>query len=130
VAVLAPDAYGGYKDVHEAWAAGVLAVGAWPAAAGAEGPHKPPGLQDLWDERASIMQFEGGLSRPAAEQAAWRALLTMGVCPMTSVLAPAAHYSTICASEKDEPADNTGTSRCEHAALPTHPLAQGTTSYG
>ena len=76
VAVLAPEAYGGYKDANEAWMAGVLAVGAWPtAAAEAEGPHRPPALQDLWDERASIMQFDGGLSRPAAEQAAWRSLL-------------------------------------------------------
>jgi len=76
VAVLEPAAYGGYKDVNEAWMVGVLAVSAWPtAAAGAEGPHRSPALQDLWDERASIMQFDGGLSRPAAEQAAWRSLL-------------------------------------------------------
>jgi len=33
VAVLPAAAYGGYKDVNEAWAAGVLAVGAGPAAA-------------------------------------------------------------------------------------------------
>src|SRR5207249_1496796 len=31
VAVLPPEAYGGYKDVNEAWAAGVLQLGAWPA---------------------------------------------------------------------------------------------------
>ena len=37
VAVLEPAAYGGYKDVSEAWAAGVLAVGAGPAAAAAGG---------------------------------------------------------------------------------------------
>src|SRR5437773_1705847 len=33
VAVLPAAAYGGYKDVNEAWAAGVLAVGVGPAAA-------------------------------------------------------------------------------------------------
>jgi hypothetical protein len=44
-AVLPPAAYGGYKDVKEAWRAGVLAVAAWPtAAAGAERPHRSPAL--------------------------------------------------------------------------------------
>jgi hypothetical protein len=32
VAYLPVEAYGGYKDVNEAWAAGVLQVGEWPAA--------------------------------------------------------------------------------------------------
>ena len=34
VAVLPPPAYGGHKDVNEAWVAGTLAVSAWPAAGG------------------------------------------------------------------------------------------------
>ena len=44
VAVLAPAAYGGYKDMNEAWMAGVLTIGAWPTAeaAGAEGPRLRP----------------------------------------------------------------------------------------
>ena len=47
VAVLESTAYGGYKDVHEAWMAGVLRVGAWPAAAGdgPEGRKIPQNLQ-------------------------------------------------------------------------------------
>lgn len=34
VAFLPPEAYGGHKDVNEAWVAGVLTVGNWPAGAG------------------------------------------------------------------------------------------------
>jgi len=36
VAGLEPTAYGGYKDVNEAWMAGALTIGTWPAAV--EGP--------------------------------------------------------------------------------------------
>jgi DNA primase len=55
VAVLEPTAYGGYKDVSEAWAAGVLAVGAGPAAApGAEALAVPPHLREPWAERAAM----------------------------------------------------------------------------
>jgi len=32
VAVLEPATYGGHKDVNEAWIAGVMTVGDWPAA--------------------------------------------------------------------------------------------------
>ena len=39
VAGLEPAAYGGHKDVNEAWVAGTLAVSAWPAAA-AEGSQR------------------------------------------------------------------------------------------
>src|ERR1700675_3547916 len=45
VAVLPPAAYGGCKDVSEAWAAGVLAVG---EKLGREQPEK---LRELWEER-------------------------------------------------------------------------------
>lgn len=38
-------AYGGYKDVNEAWIADRLAVGAWPAAAGTEGLAMPEELR-------------------------------------------------------------------------------------
>ena len=41
VAVLEPAAYGGHKDVSAAWTAGVLVVGAGPAAAAAGGEVLP-----------------------------------------------------------------------------------------
>src|SRR2546425_8963349 len=44
VAVLPPAAYGRYKDVSEAWAAGVLTVDAGPAAAAGEGRAVPEEL--------------------------------------------------------------------------------------
>jgi len=55
--VLAPAAYGGYKDVNAAWAAGVLRVGAWPAAAGdgPEGRAIPQALQELGEERTALL---------------------------------------------------------------------------
>jgi hypothetical protein len=61
VAVLPPAAYGGYKDVNEAWAAGVLRVGVLPAAAGdgPEGQEIPQDLQELWEERTAIMAADG-----------------------------------------------------------------------
>ena len=40
VAVLPAAAYGGHKDASAAWAAGVLTVGAGPAAAGQEGAER------------------------------------------------------------------------------------------
>jgi hypothetical protein len=75
VAVLEPRAYGGYKDVHEAWLAGALTLGDGPVAlAGPTGRERPADLQDAWDERAAIMEYDGGLVRPVAAQAAWRCL--------------------------------------------------------
>ena len=53
VEVLEPTAYGGYKDVNEAWTVGVLTVGGWSAAA--QGRELPEELQELWQERAAIM---------------------------------------------------------------------------
>ena len=73
VAVLEPAAYGGYKDVNEAWMAGALTIGARPAAV--EGPQAlemPEDLRNAWAERAAIMECDGGLARPVAEHAAWR----------------------------------------------------------
>src|SRR6266851_6491563 len=60
VHVLEPAAYGGCKDVSEAWAAGVLAVGAVPA-----------DLHEAWAERAAIMVADGGLPPADAERLAW-----------------------------------------------------------
>jgi hypothetical protein len=74
VAVLPPEAYGGYKDVNEAWVAGTLALSAWPAAAAASTKtrERSEALRELWAERAAIMECDGGLIRPVAEHTAWR----------------------------------------------------------
>ena len=50
VAVLEPAAYGGHKDVSEAWVAGVLMVdvGPAPAATGGEGLVRPQHLREPW----------------------------------------------------------------------------------
>jgi DNA primase len=75
VAVLPPAAYGGHKDVNEAWMAGVLSIGGGPTALDAPtGLELPKALRDAWEERAAIMEWDGGLARPVAEQAAWRCL--------------------------------------------------------
>ena len=76
VAVLPPEAYGGYKDVSEAWAAGVLAVEAGPAAAAAGGAALavPEELREAWEERAAIMMEDGGLPPASAKRLAWEGL--------------------------------------------------------
>jgi hypothetical protein len=75
VAVLEPAAYGGHKDVNEAWMAGVLLIGGGPTALDAPAwLERPKALRDAWEERAAIMEWDGGLARPVAEQAAWRCL--------------------------------------------------------
>ena len=63
-------AYGGYKDVNEAWAAGVLAVEVGPAAAIAGGEVRtvPPHLQEPWAERVAIMVMDGGLPESVKKQ--------------------------------------------------------------
>ena len=83
VAGLPAAAYGGYKDVNEAWTAGVLAIGAWPAAAaaGAEGLAVPEDLREAWEERTSIMVYDGHAPRAAAERLAWTALAPHGAKP-------------------------------------------------
>jgi hypothetical protein len=80
VAVLEPAAYGGHKDVSAAWAAGVLAVGAGPAAAAAGGEvlAVPKNLRELWSERVAIMVTDGGLPREEAERLAWEWLQAPG----------------------------------------------------
>jgi hypothetical protein len=74
VAVLEPAAYGGHKDVSEAWGAGVLAVDAEPAAAAGETLAVPEELRESWAERAAIMTTDGGVPRADAERLAWEGL--------------------------------------------------------
>jgi hypothetical protein len=83
VEVLELTAYGGYKDVNEAWMAGTLTVGDWPASAG-EGSTRlkvPADLQETWDERVAIMVADGGLPHAEAECLAWAGLQTPGKEP-------------------------------------------------
>jgi len=78
VAVLPPEAYGGYKDVNEAWMAGVLAVGGGPAAGGMGGAAAPElfeELQELWQERAAIIAADGHVPPVEAERLAWACLV-------------------------------------------------------
>jgi hypothetical protein len=82
VAVLEPAAYGGYKDVNDAWMAGALTLSGHSAALDAPvGRELPEDLRDPWAERAAIMECDGGLARPVAEHAAWRCL-TAGAPPL------------------------------------------------
>jgi hypothetical protein len=80
VAVLPPAAYGGHKDVNEAWAAGVLRISRWPAAEAdsAEGIAGPEAIQEAWAERVAIMVVDGGLPRAQAERLAWAGLQAAG----------------------------------------------------
>ena len=81
VAVLPPEAYGGYKDVNEAWAAGVLVVRGGPAAVGGEVLAVPTHLREPWAERVAIMVADGGLACEAAERLAWEWLQAPGAAP-------------------------------------------------
>lgn len=74
VAVLEPGAYGGYKDVSEAWAAGVLSVGVGRGTGGTEMIAVPEALCEAWAERVAIMTTDGGVPRTEAERLAWAAL--------------------------------------------------------
>jgi DNA primase len=79
VAVLPAAAYGGCKDVSEAWAAGMLAVGAGPAAApGEKALAVPEHQRESWAERVAIMVIDGGLPHADAERLAWAGLQTPG----------------------------------------------------
>jgi DNA primase len=82
VAVLPAAAYGGCKDVSDAWATGVLAVGAGPLAApGGEVLAVPPHQRESWAERVAIMVIDGGLPHADAERLAWAGLQTPGAAP-------------------------------------------------
>jgi hypothetical protein len=80
VAVLEHAAYGGHKDVNEAWMAGALTIGAWSAAAAGspEALAVPEDLRESWEERAAIMVYDGNLPCPEAERLAWAALSPHG----------------------------------------------------
>jgi hypothetical protein len=76
VAVLPAAAYGGHKDVNEAWVARSLAVGAWstPAAAAGARLAVPADLHEVWTERVAIMCADGHLLPADAERLAWEGL--------------------------------------------------------
>jgi hypothetical protein len=77
--VLPTAAYGGCKDVSDAWATGVLAVDAGPAAAlGGAALAVPPHQRESWTERVAILGIDGGLPREDAERLAWTGLQTPG----------------------------------------------------
>src|SRR2546423_2428035 len=74
VAVLPLEAYGGHKDVNEAWAAGMLVMRGGPAATagGGEVLIVPPHLREPWAERVALMVVDGGLACEEAERLAWQ----------------------------------------------------------
>jgi DNA primase len=82
VAVLPAGAYGGCKDVSDAWTTGVLTVGTGPRAApGGEVFAVPPPQREAWTERVAIMVIDGGLPHAEAERLAWAGLQTPGAAP-------------------------------------------------
>ena len=72
VAVLPPYAYGGCKDVSEAWAAGVLCLdGRATDLDGTLGHCVAQERRETWTERVAIMVVDGGLPPAEAERCAW-----------------------------------------------------------
>ena len=72
VAVLPEAAYGGCKDVSEAWAAGVLCLdGAVADLDGTLGRCVTQERRETWMERVAIMVVDGGLPPAEAEHCAW-----------------------------------------------------------
>jgi hypothetical protein len=88
VAVVEPAAYGGCKDVSEAWAAGVLAVGAGPAAAGREALTVSEDVREALAERVAIMVTDGGMPPAEAARLAWVALDAARAAPCSAVDTP------------------------------------------
>jgi Toprim-like len=78
VAVLPPEAYGGHKDVNEAWGAGSLAVDTRFTPAEEPGARLavPVGLHEVWEERVAIMLADGHLLPADAARLAWEGLQT------------------------------------------------------
>jgi hypothetical protein len=76
VAVLPVAAYGGHKDVNEAWVAGTLAVHTWctPAAEPGAWCAVPADLHEAWAERVAIMLADGHLVPEDAARLAWEGL--------------------------------------------------------
>jgi DNA primase len=83
VAVLPAAAYGGHKDVNEAWVARTLAVDPWWTSAAETGPRRtvPADLSEAWAERVAIMLADGHLVPEDAERLAWEGLQG---CPQSS----------------------------------------------
>jgi hypothetical protein len=72
VAVLAPYAYGGCKDISEAWTSGVLCLDGGAAdLEGTRGHRVPQKHRDTWAERVAIMVVDGGLPPAEAARCAW-----------------------------------------------------------
>ena len=72
VAVLPPHAYGGWKDVSEAWAAEVLCLdGGGADVEGTLGHCLTQECRETWTERVAIMVVDGGLPPAEAERCAW-----------------------------------------------------------
>jgi DNA primase len=76
VAVLPATAYGGHKDVNEAWVAGTLAVDLWctPTAEPEARCAVPTDLHEAWVERVAIMLADGHLMPADAARLAWEGL--------------------------------------------------------
>jgi hypothetical protein len=76
VAVLPAAAYGGHKDVNEAWVAGTLAVDMWSTPAKEPGAWRavPADLHEAWEERVAIMLADGHLCPADAARLAWEGL--------------------------------------------------------
>jgi hypothetical protein len=93
VAVLPAAAYGGHKDVNEAWVAGTLAVGTWstPAAAVGAGSTGREELHEIWEERVAIMLADGHLLPADATRLAWEGLQG---CPQSSRASHVGHDGT------------------------------------
>jgi len=90
VAVLPAVAYGGHKDVNEAWVAGTLAVDTWctPAAETGARLAVPADLHEVWEERVAIMSADGHLLPADAERLAWEGLQE---CPQSSIASHVGH---------------------------------------
>jgi len=59
-------------------------VAALPAAAAGERPARlevPADLREIWEERTSIMVYDGHVPRAEAERLAWAGLLPQGKAP-------------------------------------------------
>ena len=76
MAMLPAAAYGGHKDVNEAWVAGTLAVDAWSTPAEEPGARLavPADLHEAWAERVAIMLADGHLGPEDAARLAWEGL--------------------------------------------------------
>jgi len=93
VAVLEPAAYGGHKDVNEAWVAGTLAVDAWSTPAEETGARLAVSadLHEVWAERVAIMLADGHLLPADAARLAWEGLQG---CPPSSMASHAGQDGT------------------------------------